>query len=52
MVILPSVEKAKFVLEYTGADAIMIGRGAQGAPWIFNEINHYLTTGEQDRSSE
>lgn len=42
-----SVEKAKFVLDYTGADAIMIGRGAQGAPWIFNEINHYLKTGEQ-----
>jgi len=41
-----SVEKAKYVLEYTGADAIMIGRGAQGAPWIFNDINHYLTTGE------
>jgi tRNA-dihydrouridine synthase B len=44
---ITSVEKAKFVLDYTGADAIMIGRGAQGAPWIFNEINHYLTTGEQ-----
>jgi tRNA-dihydrouridine synthase B len=42
-----SVEKAKFVLDYTGADAVMIGRGAQGAPWIFNEINHYLKTGEQ-----
>jgi tRNA-dihydrouridine synthase B len=44
---ITSVEKAKFVLDYTGADAIMIGRGAQGAPWIFNEINHYLKTGEQ-----
>jgi tRNA-dihydrouridine synthase B len=43
---ITSVEKAKFVLEHTGADAIMIGRGAQGAPWIFNEINHYLKTGE------
>lgn len=42
-----SVEKAKFVLDYTGADAVMIGRGAQGAPWIFNQINHYLKTGEQ-----
>ena len=41
-----SVEKAKYVLDYTGADAIMVGRGAQGAPWIFNEINYYLTTGE------
>lgn len=42
-----SVEKAKFVLDYTGADAVMIGRGAQGAPWIFNQINHYLKTGGQ-----
>jgi tRNA-dihydrouridine synthase B len=38
-------EKAKFVLEYTGADAIMIGRAAQGRPWIFREIDHYLQTG-------
>ncbi len=39
-------EKAKFVLEYTGADAVMIGRAAQGRPWIFREIAHYLATGE------
>jgi tRNA-dihydrouridine synthase B len=38
-------EKAKFVLEYTGADAVMIGRAAQGRPWIFREIQHYLETG-------
>src|SRR5947209_698698 len=38
-------EKAKFVLEYTGADAIMIGRAAQGRPWIFREIAHFLATG-------
>lgn len=38
-------EKAKQVLDYTGADAIMIGRAAQGRPWIFREINHYLATG-------
>lgn len=38
-------EKAREVLEHTGADAIMIGRAAQGRPWIFREINHYLTTG-------
>ena len=38
-------EKAKFVLQYTGADAIMIGRAAQGRPWIFREIEHYLRTG-------
>jgi len=37
--------KAQYVLNYTGADAIMIGRAAQGNPWIFREINHYLNTG-------
>lgn len=37
-------EKAREVLEYTGADAVMIGRAAQGRPWIFREIDHYLTT--------
>ena len=39
-------EKAKQVLIMTGADAIMIGRAAQGRPWIFREITHYLATGE------
>lgn len=39
-------EKAKEVLEYTQADAVMIGRAAQGRPWIFREINHYLATGD------
>ena len=39
-------EKAKYVLEYTGADAVMIGRAAQGRPWIFREIAHFLATGE------
>ncbi len=38
-------EKAKYVIEYTGADAVMIGRAAQGRPWIFREIEHYLATG-------
>lgn len=38
-------EKAKFVLEKTGVDALMIGRAAQGRPWIFREITHYLETG-------
>jgi tRNA-dihydrouridine synthase B len=38
-------EKAKHVLDYTGADAVMIGRAAQGRPWIFREIEHYLETG-------
>jgi tRNA-dihydrouridine synthase B len=40
-------EKAKEVLDQTNADGIMIGRAAQGRPWIFREINHYLTTGEK-----
>lgn len=44
---ITSPEKAKWVLEYTGADAIMIGRGAQGNPWIFREILHYLKSGEK-----
>jgi tRNA-dihydrouridine synthase B len=39
-------EKAKFVLDHTGADAVMIGRAAQGRPWICREIDHYLRTGE------
>ncbi len=39
-------EEAKNVLSLTGADGIMIGRGAQGRPWIFREIAHYLATGE------
>lgn len=39
-------EKAKFVLEYTGADAIMVGRAAQGRPWIFREIEYFLQTGQ------
>ncbi|WP_188381976.1 tRNA dihydrouridine synthase DusB [Oxalicibacterium faecigallinarum] len=38
-------EKARFVLDATGADAIMVGRAAQGRPWIFREIDHYLRTG-------
>lgn len=40
-----SAEKAKKVLEYTGADALMIGRPAQGRPWIFQEIQYYLENG-------
>tara|TARA_B110000967_G_scaffold209195_1_gene264277 strand:- start:391 stop:1413 length:1023 start_codon:yes stop_codon:yes gene_type:complete len=39
-------EKAKFVLEYTKADAVMIGRAAQGRPWIFREIEYFLDTGK------
>ncbi|WP_159670116.1 tRNA dihydrouridine synthase DusB [Andreprevotia sp. IGB-42] len=39
-------QKAAEVLRATGADAIMIGRAAQGRPWLFREIGHYLATGE------
>lgn len=39
-------QDAKALLEYTGCDAIMVGRGAQGNPWIFKRILHYLKTGE------
>lgn len=42
---IASAERAAEVLTYTGADAVMIGRAAQGRPWIFREINHYLATG-------
>ena len=41
-----SPEKARAVLAATGADALMIGRAAQGRPWIFHEIAHFLATGE------
>jgi tRNA-dihydrouridine synthase B len=40
-------EKARSVLRYTGADGVMIGRAAQGRPWIFREVVHYLRTGER-----
>jgi tRNA-dihydrouridine synthase B len=43
---ITSPEKAAQVLRYTGADAIMVGRAAQGRPWIFGDIAHYLATGE------
>ncbi len=43
---ITSPEKAREVLQATGADALMIGRAAQGRPWIFREIGHYLATGE------
>jgi len=39
-------QQAEQVLAYTGADGLMIGRAAQGNPWIFREIRHYLETGE------
>ena len=43
---IDSPQKAKAVIDYTGADAVMIGRAAQGRPWIFRQIAHYLQTGE------
>ena len=43
---IDSPKKAKAVIDYTKADAVMIGRAAQGRPWIFRQIAHYLETGE------
>jgi tRNA-dihydrouridine synthase B len=42
-----SPEKARAVLDHTGADGLLIGRAAQGRPWIFREISHYLETGQK-----
>ena len=42
-----SPQAAKAVLATTGADAVMVGRAAQGRPWIFREIAHYLATGQE-----
>lgn len=39
-------EQAHFVLKYTAADGVMVGRASQGNPWIFRELNHYLKTGK------
>lgn len=47
---ITSAKKAQQVLDYTGASGIMIGRAAQGNPWIFSEINHYLSTGKTLKS--
>ena len=44
---IDSPQRARYVLDYTGVDAVMVGRAAQGRPWIFREIAHYLETGEQ-----
>ncbi|OQX85739.1 tRNA dihydrouridine synthase DusB [candidate division KSB1 bacterium 4484_87] len=41
-----SAEEAKKMLDKTGCDLVMIGRGAMGNPWIFQQVNHYLETGE------
>lgn len=44
---IDSPDKAKMVLDYTGADAVMVGRAAQGRPWLAKSIGHYLETGEK-----
>ena len=44
--VIDSPHKARAVLQATGADAVMIGRAAQGRPWIFREVVHFLATGE------
>lgn len=44
---ITSPEKAAWVLRHTGADGVMIGRSAQGNPWIFREIAHFLRTGQR-----
>jgi len=41
-----SAEKAKYFLDQTGVDALMIGRGAIGRPWLFREVKHFLNTGD------
>lgn len=45
-------EKAKFVLDYTKADAVMIGRGSFGNPWLFSEINDFFETGQHSTLPE
>jgi len=42
-----NARRARDVLDYTGADGVMIGRAAQGNPWIFSQINHFLATSEE-----
>jgi tRNA-dihydrouridine synthase B len=42
-----TARQARDVLAYTGADGLMVGRGAQGNPWIFRELNHFLQYGEE-----
>ena len=42
-----STRQAVDVLSFTGAEGLMVGRGAQGNPWIFRELNHYLQTGKE-----
>ena len=46
---ITSAEKAKKVLDYTGADAVMLGRATQGNPWLVGQINNYITTGKTSK---
>ena len=47
---ITSAEKAKKVLDYTGADAVMLGRATQGNPWLVGQINNYLKTGKTSKA--
>jgi len=47
---ITSAEKAKKVLDYTGADAVMLGRATQGNPWLVGQINTYITTGKTSKA--
>ena len=47
---ITSAQKAKKVLDYTGADAVMLGRATQGNPWLVGQINNYLTTGKTSKA--
>ena len=49
---IDSAQKAKMVMDFTGADAIMIGRIAQQRPWIFEHIEHFLVTGKLQREPD
>jgi len=46
---ITSAQKAKKVLDYTGADAVMLGRATQGNPWLVGQINNYITTGKTSK---
>ena len=47
---ITSAEKAKKVLDYTGVDAVMLGRATQGNPWLVGQINNYITTGKTSKA--
>lgn len=47
---ITSGKKAKAVLDYTGAEAVMLGRATQGNPWLIGQVHHYLSTGENEKT--